>query len=80
MVSPTGPKSVLRATAGVVCIVVALVVIPIGFVLIVTDTRTGGGVGTLVRPLATLMLGGGLLACGIALLIWEVSVRYGIRR
>jgi hypothetical protein len=80
MVSPTGPKSVIRATAGVVSIAVALIVIPIGFVLIVTDTRTGGGVETLVRPLAALTVGGGLLACGIALLIWEMSVRYGIRR
>jgi hypothetical protein len=30
--------------------------------------------------LGVLMAGGALLASGIALLIWEMSVRYGIRR
>ena len=36
--------------------------------------------GALARPLAVLMAGGALLAFGIAMLIWEMSVRYGIRR
>jgi hypothetical protein len=76
----TGPKSVVRATLGVVAIIASLVVIPIGFVLLVVDSRPGGGASDLVRPLATLMAGGGLLSTGIALLIWEMSVRYGIRR
>ena len=80
MPTTPGPKSVLRATVGVLALVSALIVIPIGFVLIVADSRSGGGTQPLVRPLAALMAGGGLLAAGIALLIWEMSVRYGIRR
>ena len=74
------PKSLLRAVLGVVSLLASLVVIPIGIVLIVVDTEGGGSVRTLMRPLGVLMAGGALLAFGVAVLIWEMSVRYGIRR
>ena len=41
--------------------------------------RGGYGTERVTYALATLGLGGGLLGLGIALLIWEVSVRYNIR-
>jgi hypothetical protein len=68
--------SLPRAIVGVVSLISSLVVIPIGFVLLIADAHAP----SMVRPLAVLMAGGFLLATGIALLIWEVSVRYGIRR
>jgi hypothetical protein len=73
-----GPESasLLRAVLGVVALLTSFVVIPIGFVLLIIDLEQS----SMVRPLATLMAGGFLLASGIALLIWEMSVRYGIRR
>ena len=69
-------KSLLRAVLGVVSLLSSLVVIPIGFVLLVNDVQQP----SMMRPLAVLMAGGFFLALGIALLIWEVSGRYGIRR
>lgn len=80
METPPGPKSVLRATVGVVALLCSLVLLPIGFVLLVVDSRAASGVMALVRPLGVLMAAGGLLAFGIAMLIWEMSVRYNIRR
>jgi hypothetical protein len=74
------PKSLLRAVLGVGSLLVSLVLIPIGGVLLVVDTDGGSSLRTLARPLGVLMAGGALLASGIALLIWEMSVRYGIRR
>ena len=74
------PKSLLRAVLGVVSLLASLVVIPIGIVLIVVDTESGNSIRTLMRPLGVLMAGGALLAFGVAVLIWEMSVRYGIRR
>jgi hypothetical protein len=73
-------KSLQRALIGVVSLLSSLIVIPIGFVLLVTDGQGGSSVRSLARPLGVLMAGGGLLALGIATLIWEMSVRYGIRR
>jgi hypothetical protein len=77
--APEG-KSLLRALIGVVSLLSSLIVLPIGFVLLVADGPGGSSVRSLARPLAVLMAGGGLLALGVAMLIWEVSVRYGIRR
>lgn len=74
------PKSLLRTLLGGVSLASALVVIPIGFVLLVSDSQGGSSPRDLVRPLAVLMAGGGLLSFGVAMLIWEMSVRYGIRR
>jgi len=56
------------------------VIIPIGFVLLIADSQGGSDLRVLARPLGALMAGGGLLAFGIAVLIWEMSVRYDIRR
>jgi hypothetical protein len=69
-------KSLLRAILGVVSLISSLVVIPIGFVLLVVDAQQRG----MTRALTVLMAGGFLMSLGIALLIWEVSGRYGIRR
>jgi hypothetical protein len=80
MVAAPERKSLLRALIGVVALLSSLIVIPIGFVLLVTDGQGGSSVRSLARPLGVLMAGGGLLALGIATLIWEMSVRYGIRR
>ena len=78
MGSAPEPKSLLRAVLGVVSLLSSLVLIPIGMVLLIADTRDGGA--GLARPLGVLATGGALLALGVAMLIWEVSVRYGIRR
>jgi hypothetical protein len=74
------PKSLLRAVLGVVSLLASLVVIPIGVVLLVADAESGNSIRALTRPVGVLMTGGALLAFGIAILIWEMSVRYGIRR
>ena len=74
------PKSLLRAVAGVVSLFASLIVIPIGFVLLVQNADPGNPSRSIKLPLGVLMAGGGLLALGIAMLIWEVSVRYDIRR
>ena len=74
------PKSLLRAVLGVVSLVSSLIVIPIGFVLLVIDSEAGRGPSGNMRPFGVLMAGGALLAFGIAMLIWEMSVRYDIRR
>jgi hypothetical protein len=39
----------------------------------------GGGWREAIRPLGVLAAGGALLAFGIAMLIWEMSIRYNIR-
>lgn len=80
MTAPAERKSLLRALIGVVSLLSSLIVIPIGFVLLVNEGQGGSSARTLARPLGVLMAGGGLLALGIAMLIWELSVRYGIRR
>ena len=78
---PSEPKSFLRALIGVVSLVLSMVVIPAGFVMLVTDMHAGDASRrALVKALSVLSVGGGLMALGIALLIWEMSVRYGVRR
>ena len=69
-------KSLLRAILGVVSLISSLVVLPIGFVLLISDAPQQ----VMTRAVSVLMAGGFLLAFGIALLIWEVSGRYGIKR
>lgn len=73
-------KSLLRALIGTVSLVASLVVIPLGMVVLVADTAGDGGLRALVRPLGVLSAGGALLSFGIAMLIWELSVRYDVRR
>jgi hypothetical protein len=74
------PKSLLRAVIGVVSLIASLIVIPIGFVLLIVNADPGNPSRSLRLPVGVLMAGGGLLALGIAMLIWELSVRYDIRR
>jgi hypothetical protein len=75
------PKSFLRALIGVVALVLAMIVIPLGFVLLVTDMQAGDtSRRALLNALGVLSIGGGLMALGVAMLIWEMSVRYGVRR
>jgi len=82
MTSPApGPRSFARMLIAVTSLVSSLVVIAAGFVWMVTGLQAGGyGTSAVTTALAILGVGGGLMALGIALLIWEVSVRYGIRR
>ena len=69
-----------RYVAGMVCLLGAMVTIPAGFVLMVRALE-GGGYGTSANTIALtwIAVGGGLLGLGIALVIWELSVRYNIR-
>ena len=81
MPSPSSSKrSLLRGIAGGVCLLGSFVVMPAGFVMMVQALeRTGYGSSGVTHALAVLAAGGGLLGLGIALLIWELSVRYNVR-
>jgi hypothetical protein len=80
MPASTGQRSVVRAIAGAVCLVASLVVLPAGFIMMVRALEASGYGSPAVTPaLAVLSGGGGLLGLGIALLIWELSVRYDVR-
>ena len=78
----SGPQrgSPARYVAGMVCLIGAMVTIPAGFIQMVRALE-GGGYGTSANTLALswIALGGGLLGLGIALMIWELSVRHNIR-
>jgi hypothetical protein len=57
-----------------------LVALPAGFVMMVRVLETAGyGSSGVTGALAVLGAGGGLLGMGIALLIWELSIRYDVR-
>ena len=73
-------RSVLRAISGAVCLASSLVVLPAAFIMMVRALETSGyGSPDVTRALAVLAAGGGLLGLGMALLIWELSVRYNVR-
>ena len=77
-----GPQrgSPARYVAGMVCLMAAMVTIPAGFVQMIRALERGGyGTSSNTIALAWLALGGGLLGLGIALLIWELSVRHNVR-
>ena len=77
-----GPQrgSPARYVIGLVCLVAAMVTLPAGFVqMIVALERGGYGTSSNTLALAWLGLGGGLLGLGMALLIWELSVRHNVR-
>ena len=77
-----GPQrgSPARSVIGWMCLVTALVTLPAGFVLMVRALERGGyGTSSVNVALYVLGAGGGLLGFGIALLIWEYSVRHNIR-
>lgn len=66
-------------TAGV-CLIGAMVCLPAGFIQMVLALQRGGyGSSSVAYAVAWLGLGGGLLGLGIALMIWELSVRHGVR-
>ena len=72
--------STIRSIAGGVCLASSLVVLPAGFIQMVQALESGGyATGGTTFALWWLAAGGGLLGLGIALLIWEMSVRHGIR-
>ena len=72
-------RSIIRLLLAVVSLVSALVLIAIGFVLLVNDAGRSANIRDLARPLGVLAGGGGLLALGMAMLIWEMSIRYNVR-
>lgn len=73
------PSSIRFVTAGV-CLIGAMVCLPAGFLQMVLALQRGGyGTSSITHAVAWLALGGGLLGLGIALMIWELSVRHGIR-
>ena len=77
-----GPQrgSPVRYVAGLVCLIGAMVTIAAGFVQMVGALERGGyGTSSNTIAFAWLALGGGLLGGGIALIIWELSVRHNIR-
>ena len=79
---PPGPQkgSPARYVAGMVCLIGAMVTIPAGFVQMIRALEAGGyGTTANTIALAWIALGGGLLGVGIALLIWELSVRHNVR-
>ena len=78
--SPLQSGSTIRTIAGCVCLASSLVALPAGFIQMVQALENGGyGTGGVTFALWWLAAGGGLLGMGIALLIWEMSVRHGIR-
>ena len=63
-----------------VCLIGAMVTIPAGFVLMIRALERGGyGTSANTIALTWIAVGGGLLGLGIALMIWELSVRHNIR-
>ena len=77
---PPHKGSPIRYVAGMVCLLSALVVLAGGFAQMVIALETGGyGTSRITYALGVLGAGGGLLATGIAVLIWEYSIRYGVR-
>lgn len=75
-----GRPSPTRYIIGSVSLVGALVVLPAGGLHMVHALERGGyGTSNINYAVALLGLGGGLLGLGIALLIWEISVRHNWR-
>jgi hypothetical protein len=65
---------------GLICLLASLIVLPAGFLQMVNALERGGyGTSSNTLAFVTLGAGGALLGVGIALLIWELSVRHNIR-
>jgi hypothetical protein len=63
-----------------VCLMAAMVSLPAGFVQMVRSLERGGyGTSGITVALIWLGVGGGFLGFGVALLIWELSVRHNVR-
>jgi hypothetical protein len=72
--------SPIRSIVALVSLVGALVALPAGGLQMVRTLERGGyGTSSIDYAVALLGLGGGLLGLGIALLIWEISVRQNWR-
>jgi len=72
---PQGSSSIRFVLAGV-CLLAALVILPIGFVQMVRALEHDTSVN---YSFVWLGAGGALLGCGIVLWIWEMSVRFNVR-
>jgi len=79
--SPTPAKgSTIRGVIGALSLLLALVMLPVAFVMMIRGVEQFGYGSEPVRQSLILMsVGGGLLGIGIAVLIWEFSVRYDVR-
>lgn len=78
----SGPQreSPARYIGGMVCLMGAMVTLPAGFIQMIRGLERGGyGTSSETMAFVTLAVGGGLLGLGIALLIWELSIRNNIR-
>jgi hypothetical protein len=78
----SGPQrgSPARYVVGMVCLIGAMVTLPAGFIQMVRSLERGGyGTSSITYALGWLGLGGGLLGLGVALMIWELSVRHNVR-
>ena len=74
-----GPGSAVRYVSGLVLLIASLVTLLSGGVMMVQALERGGyGTSAVDRPLTVLAAGGGFLAIGISLLIWELSIRHNI--
>jgi hypothetical protein len=72
--------SSVRYVSGLVLLIAALVTLLSGGLLMVGALERGGyGTPSVDRALTLLATGGGFLAIGISLLIWEVSIRHDIQ-
>ena len=72
--------SPVRYVSGLVLLATALITLLSGGLMMVGALERGGyGTSSVDRALTVLAAGGGLLAIGISLLIWELSVRHNIR-
>jgi hypothetical protein len=70
----------VRAIVGWVTLASSLVVVVLGFVRLIEALESGGyGTSAMWGAFGIFALSGALLSVGIALLIWEYSIRYGIR-
>jgi hypothetical protein len=79
---PSSPQrsSPARYIMAMVCLIAAVVTLAAGFIRMVGALERGGyGTSSITYALGWLGLGGGLLGLGVALMIWELSVRHNIR-
>ena len=73
-------RSTIRGLLGAVSLGTSLIVLPVSGVMMVRALEASGyGSQGVTRALVLMSGGGGLLGLGIALLIWELSVRYDVR-
>ena len=74
-----GRRNTVRTVIAATSLVSALVVIVLGFALLIGTIQQGTPTPDGMRlSLGVLGLGGGLLATGIALMIWETAERYNL--